>query len=132
MNKKYFHQWGEIKTSINNDKERVAFFSERDIWIANLGENIGYEEDGKGDTYSRPILIIRTYGKNMCFVVPLSTTGKRGYFYHEFDGHTGKMSVVLLSQARVIDGLRLRRKIGYASENDFKAIKKRLRNILGI
>jgi mRNA-degrading endonuclease toxin of MazEF toxin-antitoxin module len=58
-------------------------------------------------------------------------TGKenRGVFYYELDGHTRKASVALLTQPRVVDSSRLRRKIGVVSKKDFEEIKKRIRDI---
>jgi mRNA-degrading endonuclease toxin of MazEF toxin-antitoxin module len=131
MDKDYL-KWMPIKVEINNKTVRSLNFKERDIWICNVGENIGFEEDGKGGGFSRPVLVVKKFGRNMCFIVPLSTTKKRGWFYHPFDGHTGTVSVVLLSQARVVDSLRLRRKIGFASENDFSEITTRLKEVFGL
>jgi mRNA interferase MazF len=131
MDKNYI-QWMPAKARINNKTARVPNFKERDIWISNVGENIGFEEDGKGRDFTRPVLILKKFGRNMCFVVPLSTTNKSGWFYHPFDSHTGTMSVALLSQVRVIDSLRLRRKIGVAGEDDFSKIKDRIKEVFGL
>jgi mRNA-degrading endonuclease toxin of MazEF toxin-antitoxin module len=65
-------------------------------------------------------------------VLPLSTTDKRGRYYYEFDGHTGKQSIALLSQPRTIDSARLRRKIGYISKTAFDELKMKLRSVIGL
>lgn len=130
MTKNYCN-WMKVKAESHNAENRPQAFKVRDIWIASIGENIGYEEDGKGTEFARPVLILKTYGKNVCHVVPLSTTPKRGIFYYPFDGHTGVVSVALLSQSRTIDSARLKRKIGAADEKDFECVKERIRNLLG-
>jgi mRNA interferase MazF len=119
-----------VKASINNSPDRPVGFRERDIWICSIGENVGFEEDGKGSKFARPVLILRTYGAFMCHVVPLSTTPKRGAYYYLFDGGTGKESVALLTQSKVIDSSRLKRKIGVIKANDFQSIKRMIRALL--
>ena len=96
MNKSY-SIWTPLKQEINNSNLRPLGCKEREIWFANLGENIGFEEDGKGNDFTRPVLVLRVFNKNFCYVVPLSTTNKRGKYYYPFDSKTGKISVALLS-----------------------------------
>jgi mRNA interferase MazF len=127
MNKDY-KKWMVVKSELHNKKLRPAGVKVREIWIANIGENVGHEEDGKGSRFTRPVLIVAAFGQ-MCFIVPLSTTNKRGRYYYAFDGHTGKTSVALLSQTHTMDSARLRRKIGYASITDFLSIKQKLREL---
>ncbi len=42
-----FDNWNKLKKSIDNGNKKV-FFKERDIFYISLGQNIGYEENGKG------------------------------------------------------------------------------------
>jgi mRNA-degrading endonuclease toxin of MazEF toxin-antitoxin module len=53
----------------------------------------------------------------------------KGKYYYQFNGHTGKTSVALLSQSRVIDSARLRRKIGKADASDFVEIRRLLKEL---
>jgi mRNA-degrading endonuclease toxin of MazEF toxin-antitoxin module len=129
---KNYRDWTKVKIVINDRLSRPKGFKKKDIWVCALGENIGHENDGKGKWFTRPVLILRTYSNLTCHIVPLSTTSKRGYFYCEFDGHTGQTSVALLSQTRTIDSARLVRKIGRVGEADFNKIKERLKGILGL
>jgi len=32
-------------------------YKKRETWICNIGENIGFEEDGKGNEFTRPVII---------------------------------------------------------------------------
>ncbi|MCL2112193.1 MAG: type II toxin-antitoxin system PemK/MazF family toxin [Clostridiales bacterium] len=128
--KKDYTSWSPIKARIHNAAKRPVGFYKREIWICSIGENIGFEEDGKGERFVRPVLIMRNFGNRFCFTVPLSTTTKRGKYYHPFNADTGKTSVALLSQAKAVDAARLRRKIGMASKEDFAVIKKKLAEVL--
>ena len=116
----------------NNDDFHPQGYKEREIWYANIGENIGFEEDGKGNDFTRPVLILKIFNKMFCHIVPLSKVNKEGKFYYSFDGKTGKMSVALLSQSRAIDSARLLRKIGFASKKDFAKIKNKIKEILSL
>ncbi len=127
---KTYEKWMSVKSEINNNELFPMGIKEREIWICNVGENIGFEEDGKRESFSRPILILKVFNKRFCHIIPLSKISKTGKFYHEFDGRTGKVSTGLLSQSKAIDSLRLRRKIGIISKEDFKIIKDKLKEVL--
>ena len=58
--KKDYLLWTKVKNK-TNEKEARAKYNEREIWFANLGENIGFEEDGKGNDFIRPVLIIKGF-----------------------------------------------------------------------
>ncbi len=129
MNKNY-KIWTPIKKEINNSNLRPLGCKEKEVWICNLGENIGFEEDGKGNDFTRPVLVLKVFNKNFCHIVPLSTTEKRGKYYYPFNSKTKKISVALLSQSRAIDSARLSRKVGYTKEEDFQNIKVKIKEIL--
>lgn len=128
--KKDYKIWTPIKIEINNNEFYPMGFKERDIWICNLGENIGFEEDGKGNEFTRPVLVLKVFNKYFCYVVPLSTTDKRGKFYYPFESKTGKTSVALLSQSKPIDTTRLSRKVGVMDEKEFTELKNLIKEIL--
>ncbi len=122
--KKDYKIWMPIKSGIHNNEKFPLGIKEREIWICNLGDNMGFEEDGKGEDFTRPVLILKVFNRRFCYVVPLSKTEKRGKYYYAFDGKTGIKSVALLSQIKAIDSVRLRNKIGMANKKDFEEIKK--------
>jgi mRNA interferase MazF len=119
-----------VKSEINNDGSHPVGYREREVWLCNLGENIGFEEDGKGARFVRPVLIMKIYSRRFCHVVPFSTTERRGRFYYAFDAGTGKVSIALLSQSRPVDSFRLMRKIGVAREKDFEQIRNQVADLL--
>jgi len=128
---KNYKEWMNVKSEINNEIDLIAnkYFKERDIWWANVGENIGSEEDGKGDRFVRPVLILRKFNKNLLLIVPLSTTDKEGSYYFKFQCKE-KISNALLSQIKSIDSSRLAKKIGMISDGDFNLIKDKIRKII--
>jgi mRNA-degrading endonuclease toxin of MazEF toxin-antitoxin module len=128
--RKDYKKWMQIKALVNNRANFPRGYKEREIWICNVGDNVGMEEDGKNGDYSRPVLILKIYNREFCHIIPLSTTNRRGKFYYQFDGGTGKTSVALLSQSRAISSARLHDKIGSASVKDFSEIRRRLIDLL--
>lgn len=128
--KKDYSIWMPVKSEINNNEKYPEGYKEREIWLCSVGENIGFEEDGKRETFSRPVLILKVFNKRFCHIIPLSKTEKRSKFYYPFDGRTGTISVALLSQSRAVDSSRLLRKIGVANKRDFKIIQEKIKEIL--
>ncbi len=134
MGIKDYARWTEVKRTIQNNRSSSLFvgIKEREVWLCSIGENVGFEEDGKGTDFLRPVLIVKVFNRRFCHIVPLSTTARRGRFYYPFDSRTGKTSVVLLSQSRPVDSARLHEKIGSASVDDFIQIKHQLGSVLGL
>lgn len=107
---KDFDMWNSIKKELDV-KHKEVFFKEGDIWWIYLGQNIGFEADGKGENYARPVLVIKKYNKYSFLAIPLSTSNKIN-FYKIFLGKiAGRNSFANLSQIRNIDSKRLIRKI---------------------
>jgi len=129
--KKDFKKWHGQKTEIHNNKIR-PFFHEREIWFSSLGENIGFEQDGSGENFLRPILILKKFNNEVIWTLPLTRTDKIGKYYFRIslvtdDGKTdNSLSVVILSQLRLVDAKRLQYKMGTIKENEFIKIKEAL------
>jgi mRNA interferase MazF len=103
MEKKDFTDWMRIKSYIhNNGSQNRLGYKEGDVLWCSIGANVGFEEDGKHRLYNRPVLVLRGFSREIFFGIPLSTTARRGKYYFEFT-LSGKTSVALLSQARVLD-----------------------------
>jgi mRNA-degrading endonuclease toxin of MazEF toxin-antitoxin module len=131
---KNYEAWTPLKQTINNSGEPRLFFHERQVWYCHLGENIGFEQDGRGDQFLRPAVIVRKFNNDVCWAVPLTRTRKDLPFYFTFplqsEAGTSESSTAVLSQIRLIDVKRLRRMIGYVSEPDFAALKQKLKALL--
>ncbi len=70
---KKFDEWNEVKKQIESKK--TVYTKEGEIYYASLGENVGFEQNGKGDTFLRPIVVYKKFGKDSILAMPLSTKG---------------------------------------------------------
>lgn len=126
---KNFDKWNEVKKEPNK-KEETAIFKEREIYWANIGENIGYEQNGKGGDFMRPLLVFRKYSNKLFCGIPLSTTLREGSFFFNFKFSIDKESSALLVQTKTFDSKRLDRKIGMISKDDFKHLEQKMRELM--
>ena len=127
--KKDFQNWHN-KKSIISEVEKRPFFHEKEIWFCSVGANVGFEQDGIGEDFQRPVVVIRKFNNEIFWAIPLSKTEKRNKYYFEFPFSDTIMSVAILSQIRLIDAQRLSRKIGGMSEKDFKSLIEKLKALL--
>ena len=128
--KKDFEQWHKEKSSIHHEKTR-PFFHVREVWFCSLGVNVGFEQDGGGEKYLRPALVLRKFNNEVLWALPFTKHKKEGKYYFQAKISDRDLeSTVILSQIRLIDAKRLQYKIGDVSEEDFTEIKKRLRALL--
>jgi mRNA interferase MazF len=136
---KDFDTWNDKKKNIDNDPHARVFFHIRELWFAHLGANVGFEQDGRGDEFLRPILVVRKFNNEVLWVVPLTKTEKPNNPYYadfqyaafpEAEGATPSSSVAILSQLRLIDAKRLRYKLGTAHADEFDDLKEKIRRLL--
>lgn len=126
MLEKDFTHWHDRKEVIHCKKRR-PFFRERDVWFCSLGVNVGFEQDGRGQQFLRPVVIVRKFNNEICWGLPLTKNAKQGPYYLSISPVAGReASAVILSQLRLIDVKRLQYKVGAVSEEEFREIKKRL------
>ena len=102
------------------------FYHEREVWWCALGLNVGFEQDGKGEDFSRPVLVIKGFSKNILLCIPLTTKPKEGKYYHDINLGDGLARKVILSQIRLIDSKRLEEKICTLDEIQFGSIKQKI------
>ncbi len=113
---KNFIDW--IITKIIIDKsENVALINEGEVYWCSLGENIGFEQNGKGEDFRRPVLILKKFNNSIFWGVPLSTKNKDNKYYVKVLLKDLEQSA-LISQLRILDTKRLDKKIGYISKID--------------
>lgn len=54
---KDFDRWHAKKRALHEDElDNIPYYNEREVWFCVMGCNIGYEQDGKGNEYVRPVL----------------------------------------------------------------------------
>ncbi len=129
MDKDYV-KWHKEKRRINNAHDRV-FYNEREVWFCHLGENVGFEQDGRGDTYLRPVIILKKFNNEICWAIPLTKRVKPNRpFNFVLSFHKGVRSTALLSQIRLVDVKRLKYKVGTVSLSNFTSLKEKIRRLI--
>ncbi len=118
---KDFDKWNILKKNIDNKKINL-YFKEREIWFCYFGCNIGFEQDGKGDNFLRPVLILKKFNKNLFLGIPLTSKIKENKFYYKIILNNKKQCLIL-SQIKIIDIKRLKNKRYIISDDEFKKVK---------
>ena len=125
---KDFREWQNQKSDLHENKVR-AFFHEREVWFASVGMNIGFEQDGRGDKFLRPVIVLKKFNNEVLWCIPLTKNQKKGKYYFSFP-LVGEISTAILSQIRLTDSKRLQYKIGDMRAKDFDEIKEKLKQLL--
>lgn len=118
---KDFDKWNEVKKQTDTNDAKVYIRAGEIRWMS-FGVNVGSEMDGKGESFTRPGLVLHVIGSHLAFVAPLSTKIKEavGYFPFEWKGTT---TALCIHQVRVISQKRILSRKGRISEDRLKAIK---------
>ncbi len=126
-----FDLWNILKQKVDARKNSYApYAKEGDVWVASVGRNIGTEENGKGATFSRPVLILKKFSRETAWILSLSSKQKRLKFYYNFRDPLNKPSTIILSQLRVISTKRLNRKLYSFSNKKFQRVRNIVRKYL--
>ncbi len=132
--KKDFQKWHVRRSEVNEVAKR-PFFHEREIWFCYLGMNVGFEQDGQGAEFLRPVVIVRKFNNEVFWAIPLTKSNKQRKkkaedYYYIFSFVLEIISVAILSQIRLVDAKRLSRHIGTMIETDFDELKIKLKALL--
>jgi hypothetical protein len=68
---KLVQEWCKLKVLLWNKKSKVIF-KQRDIWWCSMGANLGEEMFGKGEKFTRPVLIFRKFTRNSFLGLPIT------------------------------------------------------------
>ncbi len=126
--KKDFDQWNEIKKQTHAERPRL--YTVREIWWCRLGVNIGTEQDGSGEKFLRPAVIMRGFGPSACLVIPLTTSTREHPLRISIGLVEGQDARANISQVRVVDTRRLVEKVGFLEKEVFLKLQKAVRDIL--
>jgi mRNA interferase MazF len=125
---KDFDIWNIKKKNIDNAATKL--YHARDIWWCSLGLNVGFEQDGSGEDFQRPILILKGFSKQVCLAIPLTTSQKKNKYHIPLGIIDGKQSFAIISQIRLIDTRRLVNKIAVLDKLIFETIRKATKELL--
>jgi mRNA-degrading endonuclease toxin of MazEF toxin-antitoxin module len=127
---KDFDTWNEEKKIINIRQDTTSlFFEEREIWWCRCGLNVGYEQDGKGVDFLRPVLVIRKLSPNTFYGLPLTLKTKKHKYLISCPAHDAVIRQVALSQMKSLDIRRLHERMTLVTEETFKEIRKAVREL---
>ena len=119
---KDFKTWLQLKPKLDMLRQYPKY-QEGDIWWCHIGENVGHEECGKGDTFLRPVIVLRKFNHRIFFGMPTSSKLKDSPFYRPIVVKGSRISA-LMSQMRLFDVQRLLYKQGKMSPNELVLLKK--------
>lgn len=125
---KHFDEWNGLKKAVNEKTGKR--YGERDIWWCSLGVNVGFEQDGTGKSFERPVVVLRGFSKMVCLVVPLTTSTKANKYHFPLGEIDGKVAAAITSQVRLVDTRRFIDKIGMLETVKFEALKNAVRLLI--
>lgn len=98
--------------------------------VLSLGDNVGFEQDGKGSDFARPVIVLRKFNNEVFWALPLTTREKSGKYYFPVDFGDGKARQVILSQLRIVNAKRLVDKIAVVPGDVYDELKKAVTELL--
>ena len=119
---KNFLEWIGVKQKLDIHEYQPPLTSEGDFWWCSVGENVGVEVGGKGGNFTRPVVILKRFGRLGFIGIPTTTKERIGSWYLPFF-HQGIKQIAMLNQARLFSYKRLDKKIGALTDKDFKNVK---------
>ena len=121
MYTKDFDSWNPVKKGIN-EKEKSHKVRAGEMRWCSLGVNVGSEIDGKGNTFTRPVIIISIAGPDLAFVVPCSTKLHERAGYIQIQLKNKKVSACV-HQVKIVSTKRIYDRIQRISKNQIKDLK---------
>lgn len=128
---KDFDSWNELKKKIDVEENTPDRFpKEGEVWMSSLGKNIGYEQNGSGNNFSRPIMIVKKFNNHMFWVVPLSTKQKDLDFYFNYIDINNQKVSAILAQMKLLSVKRLKRKLYDIPNKLFDEVRQKIKSFL--
>ncbi len=126
-----FDRWNKAKKRLARVASLpVAFPKNGEVWMCTLGKNIGREQNGGSQDFSRPVLVIKKFNNEIFWVVPLSTKQKPLDFYFNYTDPNGIPVAAILAQLRLVSINRFRRDVYVLPAVLMGKVRARLRTYL--
>ncbi|MEN9582407.1 MAG: hypothetical protein RL641_361 [Candidatus Parcubacteria bacterium] len=126
--KKDFDIWNAIKKELENKKPDFLFHT-GEVWWCSTGLNIAEESCGKGETFRRPVLVLKKLSRKNFVGIPLSTKKKEGTWFAPVPIN-GEIQYLLLYQIRMFSTNRFQRRLTTLENKDFHQVKEKLEALL--
>jgi len=126
---KDFETWNTKKKALQESGEH-KFYHPREVWWCSLGVNVGFEEDGTSIGFQRPVLVLRGFSKEVCLIVPLTTSLKTNPYHVPVGIIERKKAFAIISQLRLIDTKRFTNKLTVIDQKTFEVVRKAVKDLL--
>lgn len=127
---KEFDSWNEKKKKIET-REEAPSFKEGEVWWMHVGVNVGSESCGKGEHFTRPVLVLRKVSKRFFIGIPTSIIIRDQAGFITLPIKDKEISFLLL-QTRAFAVNRMQKRQFSISDSQFTTIKQELREYLKI
>jgi len=124
-----FNKWSNLKKEINK-KYKIPFFRDWQIWYISMWINIWFEQDWKKENFSRPVLIIKKFNKDLFLWISTTTVKKYWKFYDNLWDINWKINYLILSQVRLYSSKRLLSHIWWISIEKLKNVKEKINKLI--
>lgn len=131
--KEIFNLWNSKKQKIDQESKfnhPQPYPKAGEVWMTALGKNIGFEQNGTGVNFSRPVLVLKKFNNQMYCIIPLSTKQKGLDFYFNFTDPFGYPVSAILAQIRLISIKRFYRKMYLLSSEELAVVMDELYKLL--
>lgn len=121
---KDFDNWNKTKKRVDIEERDVSIRAGEIRWVS-FGVNVRSEIDGKGESFTRPALILHVIGSHLALVVPMSTKIRdiAGYVPFEWKG---TRTALCVHQIRIVSQKRILSRKGRISFGRIKTIKQEI------
>lgn len=125
---KDFEGWNIVKQETEDNLANTRVRTGEVRWCR-FGINVGREIVGKGETFRRPVLILKKFSSDTFLGLPISLQIKEGSWYYTFTHDEIERSIVL-NQARALDRKRLEDRLFEVSDSELLKIKNAYCNLI--
>lgn len=98
---KDFAGWAKFAEQVERRPRPTGLKSGIICWCY-LGVNIGTEQDGRGDNFTRPVLILNILSPTQVIILPFTSKRKEGKSYMEIPIN-GQLESLIMNQPRTVD-----------------------------
>ncbi len=128
---KLYNEWNKQKVLLQISEAKGQPYPKKgEVWMSFVGKNIGFEQNGAEEGFSRPVLVIKKFNNKIYWVVPLSSKQKSIDFYYNFTDPNNLMVSLILAQLRLISIKRFKRKMYDMSCGIFESVRIKLMEYL--
>lgn len=125
---KDFDGWNKHKKKLE-EKEQDFLFKQGEVWWCSVGINVADESCGKGETFGRPVLVLKKLSRRSFVGIPLSTQRKNGTWFTDVKVEEEIVSA-LLYQVKMFSTRRFQHRLTTLDASDFSQVKRKLKALL--